>query len=316
MKLAELQKMNSNLTLEASPEEFQNAMLCLKEQGFDVSQFYQELEMFSPYVDTYQDASFSNTMQQLHSHTFYEILYCCNTCGAEYLIGSNRYHLQEGDIIMIPPGISHRSLLPENMTQAYRRYVLWVSTEFVNRLIQIFPNEEPYQPIGYHLLRTDGTKCEFLGDMFRRGVLETEKKKAGWEMVVLSNTVQLLVELRRAITEQNITLLKEEKPDLLVRIMAYIEEKLSEKITLEETAKHFFVSKSTITHTFNKRMGTSFYHCVTQRRLIAAKSMILEGQTLEEISVKVGFSDYSAFYRAFKKEYGISPKQFRRIHDV
>lgn len=157
----------------------------------------------------------------------------------------------------------------------------------------------------YHLLRTDGTKCDFLGDMFRRGVLETERKKAGWEMVVFSNTVQLLVELWRAITGQSIVMLKEENPDLLVRIMAYVEEKLSEKITLEETAKHFLVSKSTITHTFNKRMGTSFYHCVTQRRLIAAKSMILEGETLEEISIKVGFSDYSVFYRAFKKEYGI-----------
>ena len=37
---------------------------------------YQELEMESNYVDTHRDISYSNSMVQLHSHNFYEILYC------------------------------------------------------------------------------------------------------------------------------------------------------------------------------------------------------------------------------------------------
>lgn len=108
--------MCSSLSVPTSPDELQKIMDYLKDQGSDMSNFYQELEMSSRFVDTYQDASFSNAMQHLHSHTFYEILYCLNTCGAEYLIGSNRYRLQEGDIIMVPPCVSHRSLLPEHMT--------------------------------------------------------------------------------------------------------------------------------------------------------------------------------------------------------
>ena len=34
---------------------------------------------------------------------------------------------------------------------------------------------------------------------------------------------------------------------------------------------------------------------------------------LKPLSEKVGFSDYSAFYRAFKKEYGISPREYRNL---
>ena len=60
-------------------------------------------------------------------------------------------------------------------------------------------------------------------------------------------------------------------------------------------------------------MGVSFYHCVTQRRLIAAKSLIERGTNLEVVSHQVGFADYSTFYRAFKKEYGISPRQYRKL---
>lgn len=314
MKLSELSEMCSVLSVPTSPDELQKILDHLKEQGYNMSNFYQELEMSSRYVDTYQDASFSNAMQQLHSHTFYEILYCLNTCGAEYLIDSNRYRLQEGDIIMIPPGVSHRSLLPEHMTHPYKRCVLWISMDFVCHLTQFFPHAQPYEPTGSFLLRTSGTKWEFLGNLFLRGVREAEQQKMDWDLVVLSNTVHLLVELRRAIAEQTIAPLKVEKPDLLVQIMAYVEKNLSNKITLADTARHFSVSKSTITHTFNAKMGTSFYRCVTQRRLIAAKTLILGGESLEEISIKVGFSDYSAFYRAFKQEYGISPTQYRRMH--
>ena len=38
-----------------------------------------------------------------------------------------------------------------------------------------------------------------------------------------------------------------------------------------------------------------------------------EGLTLEEVSHAVGFADYSSFYRAFKKEYGITPRQYTQL---
>jgi AraC-like DNA-binding protein len=60
-------------------------------------------------------------------------------------------------------------------------------------------------------------------------------------------------------------------------------------------------------------MGVSFYRCVTQRRLISAKSLIEQEIPLEDVGRRVGFSDYSTFYRAFKKEFGISPRQYRKL---
>ena len=60
-------------------------------------------------------------------------------------------------------------------------------------------------------------------------------------------------------------------------------------------------------------MHVSFYQYVTQRRLIAAKSMVSQEPNLNILSEKVGFSDYSAFYRAFKKEFGISPREYRNL---
>ena len=95
--------------------------------------------------------------------------------------------------------------------------------------------------------------------------------------------------------------------------MFYIESEMAQKITLAETARRFLVSESTINQLFRKRMQSSFYHYVTQRRLIAAKTLLLSGVSAEQICMQVGFGDYSAFYRAFKREYGISPSQYRKL---
>lgn len=311
MKLSEVRRITAEMS-RISPVDREDAMhRLLRSMGIDPGNLYQELEMESKYVDTHQDSSYSNSLLSLHSHSFFEILFCRNTCGAEYLVGSNRYRLQKGDIILVPPGMSHRPLLPESMTEPYIRDVLWLSPEFIRMLKATFPEEDLHQIHDIHLLRTAGTPWEFLGGKFRQGVQESEKCDIGWEAVVVANTIQLIVQLRRAVLNRTAEEMKAENPELLDRVMGYIEQHIAEKISLSEVSRHFFVSESTISQLFRKKMGVSFYRCVTQRRLISAKNLILQDVLLEDVAQKTGFSDYSTFYRAFKGEFGISPRQYR-----
>ena len=313
MKLGELQQLTQNipdLQGEALQQWMQNR---LRSMGLDPNALYQELEMTSHFADTHQDTSYSNANMQLHSHTFYEILYCCNTCGAEYLIGSERYRLQEGDVVFVPPSVSHRPLLPENMSTPYTRCVLWLSPEFMALYAGFFSH--PFQETRAYpsLLRTAGTKWEYLGNLFRSGVQETQKLSEGWEAAVIGNAIQILTQIRRATTEQSVHTLKAEKPMLLDQLMAYIEEHYTTRFTIDDMAKHCFVSSSTISHLFKEKLGVSLYRYVTQRRLIAAKQLIENGSPLDDVSLQTGFQDYSSFYRAFKQEYGISPRQYRNL---
>ena len=312
MKLSIIRDFSKRFSPPTTQEELQQILDTLRSEGIDFQNFYQELEMSEPQVETHRDVTYSNAQLNLHSHVFYELLFCCNDCGAEYLVGADRYRLRRGDIVFVPPGISHRPLLPETLTEPYERYVLWLSQEFVDEFIAKFSLNEKGITYGT-LLRTGGTKWELLGELFRRGVWEAENRAPGWKAAVYGNTITLLTLMGRSIQERTASVLKAEKPDLLNAVLEYIELHLADKITLEDTAKHFYVSVSTITQLFRQKMGTSFYHCVTQHRLIAAKALISEGKILEEVSRAVGFTDYSSFYRAFKKEYGITPRQYTQL---
>ena len=312
MKLSIIRDLSKRFSPPTTQEEMQKILETLRAEGIDFQNVYQELEMSDPFVETHRDVSYSNAQLTLHSHTFYELLYCCNNCGAEYLVGADRYRLQKGDIVFVPPGISHRPLLPEHMEEPYERYVLWISQEFIDQFARMYATGAE-KLAGGTLLRTGNNKWELLGGYFRRGVWEAENQAPGWQAAIIGNTITLLTLMSRSIKERTASVLKAEKPDLLNEVMTYIELHLNEKITLEETAKHFYVSISTITQLFRQKMGTSFYRCVTQRRLIAAKVRIGNGEALEDVSRAVGFADYSSFYRAFKKEYGITPRQYTQL---
>lgn len=79
----------------------------IKNMDISMKEFYGSMEMASDTLELYRDEGGFHTFVQLHTHMFYEVIFCQSTCGAEYLVGSDRYKLQRGDLLFISPRVEH-----------------------------------------------------------------------------------------------------------------------------------------------------------------------------------------------------------------
>ena len=210
--------------------------------------------------------------------------------------------LHEGDVVLIPGGI------PQGFAGGGRlvRDVIRMTLDFLQQLEKLYAYSLSANLKKPWYRSMTGWSRELYGSLFQSGVCETcqPEDKAHKRIVAGSILAVLFFDRSRAC-------LPSRTASRLQKIMNYIESNLNSKLTMEHVAKEFEISKSTLSHIFRKEAGISFYTYVTHRRLEAAKCLIEQDVSLESVGRMVGFTEHSTFYRAFKGEYGSSPKEYR-----
>lgn len=95
----------------------------------------------------------------------------------------------------------------------------------------------------------------------------------------------------------------------------YIYAHLHEKRSVKELAAFVGLNSSYLSKLFAKETGTSITDFIANAKLTTAENMLKFSEfTYLEISLALGFSSQSAFISAFKKKYGVTPKQYRERH--
>ena len=106
---------------------------------------------------------------------------------------------------------------------------------------------------------------------------------------------------------------KSAQNDLLSEILAYMNKRLTEPLTIEDICHEFFISRSSLQALFKTHLNTSPKNYLLNIKLQKSKELIRENQyTISEIAYRLGFSSIHYFSRLFKKYFNTTPSDYAR----
>ena len=247
-----------------------------------------------------------------HLHKCYEFIHIIQG-QLIYKVEETDYMLTEGDVIMTKPEEIHSFSFPKEC--CYQREFLHLYPGFLKRFPEItaFLNERRsgyFNRIPAELVKKYGI------DKIFRGIEEQcAEPDEETDFMVLTYALQLVSKLRQIMKKempQKQEVITNKKANVVSK---YIDSNYMDDININTISNAVFMSPAYACRIFKKETGMTIKAYLNLRRVTSAKNLIMEGQKTTSILEKCGFNDYSTFYRLFKKCTGMTPNEFKHMHD-
>ena len=139
------------------------------------------------------------------------------------------------------------------------------------------------------------------------------------ERYCVFKSVELLYLLCTEVSESNGSLSGSGCPvsHSLLEVKAYIQTHLSDKLTIAFLCKQFSLSPTFLKEGFRRAYGMPIHSFLVQQRLRRAQELICTTRMpIQQIAQAVGYEGMSQFNAAFKREYGMTPGQYRKMSET
>lgn len=222
---------------------------------------------------------------KMHTHSHYEILLFLSG-DADYAVEGNVYRLHSGDMMIMSKSESHHLVLRSGAR--YERMVIHFNLD--DQTVRDFFDQKP---IGQH-------------NLFKAADVP-ERWRFYIEKICVHRQSFYLLPLVYEIAERGLPD-SESEPDRAHMIIQYINDNLESEMSLDMLSTRFYISKTHLNRIFKRVAGTTVWDYITVKRLFLAKRKIAHGMGPTEAFTTSGFSDYTTFFRAYKKQFGEPPK--------
>ena len=211
----------------------------------------------------------------------------------------------------------------DNCARALNQRGMWVYTCHAGVAEAVTPIFQDDTPIAYLMIgkfrdaEEQYSSAQMVADAAEKYGLDKDKMlDAYYQLPVLDkkcmdSAVSLLKMLIYYITSENY--FRYDHSVQFASIDKYIEERICEKITVEDICNQFRVPRHLLYSTFEKESGDSIQEYIIKKRIRKAQNLLIStDMSVSQISVKVGYPEYNYFFRIFKERTGITPLQYRK----
>lgn len=244
------------------------------------------------------------TLEINHCHDDYELLFIVDGRG-KYILEGSELPVVPGTLMCARPLEYH--CIKISAGTPYERYVLhFTPSAVLPEAKEIFESVIARRDEDAYSAFTLSESFIGIFDRFLLAASLEEEKRESFMRLVLSELIMLLSVSRG----QTRTL---DDGEIGARVIKYLNENIEKNISLDKIAKRFFVSKYYLCRAFKKHNGISVHGYINRKRVMLAKQLIESGETASGAAYRVGFGDYSAFYRAYVKVLGEAPTSNLRV---
>lgn len=250
---------------------------------------------------------------QLHYHDFNKILIFLSG-DVTYLIEGKFYKLKPWDLIFVSHNEVHKPII--NPDKSYERIIIWINSDFLNEdvheesdLLNCFQLASKEK---MNLLRLNTEDNNIIRQLLNALEEATKDNTFGNYTLKKSLFLQMMVYLNRLFIGADINKIAMdiEYDERIATVLQYINNNLDKDLSISLLSAKVFLNKYYLMHLFKDQTGYTMHNYIIKKRLIKAVALIKQGDQLGQICDESGFSDYSSFVRAFKKEFGMSPKNY------
>lgn len=266
--------------------------------------------------EIYDNCTAPILMSHFHCHDFYELRFI-KSGNVQHYCENSTVQLSAGDVSIIPPGVFHRtdSRLSPQPKPLYTRLLLYVSSAFmqtldsdrfsISDLFTSFANSStPY----FHM---DSDELVSYYQPLQEIVRRNRDEEPLSHLINRAQVELMLARIAERILQCGPHATPVEDSALIPRVIAYINANLSEPLSLDSLADRFSVSKFYLSHQFKQYTQLSLHQYVLARRMLHAKSLLRAGQSPSAVAIACSYQEYSSFYKAFLRETGQSPRNFK-----
>lgn len=250
---------------------------------------------------------------EFHYHDFNKIIIFLSG-NVTYLVEGKSYYLKPWDILLVNNHDIHKPIIDPNTT--YERIVIWLQNDFIKaqkeRSCDLSECFSTANEKSFNLIRLGSTLQTDIQTIIHALENSLHSEEFGHEVLSQTYFLQLMVYINRVFAPEQLhnDTSASHYDKQIDDILKYINLHLDEDLSNETLAAKFYVSKYYLMHKFKEHTGYTLHSYVQQKRLLHAADLIKGGTPILKASSLCGFSDYSTFLRAFRKMYGVSPKNF------
>ena len=268
-----------------------------------------------------QESTGERVAAEMHMHQSFELLYCRQGC-FEVTADQHTCLLEPGGAVLIHPMKAHttRSVHPGVSGYLVLKFMpesLYATGRQLYGLKYLFP---------YMHFNADSA-CAYTAEQLKDSQIprlleailqERNLQGYGYELALHAYISQVMLWFLRAWQKQAGTGAVGERELLrLQRAQQYIDEHIDESLRQEDVAQHLGMGLSTFSRFFSETSGMSFPAYVRVRRLNKAAALLAQSsRPVTEIAAETGFSTASYLILCFRKQYGVTPAQFRKLSSV